>query len=287
MSDTTRSQRWKDRRTSFRGDERFIDPAIHAVDVIHCQKEAKPFVQQHHYSGSFPASRLSCGLFRNDGRKSRLVGVACFSVSMNQSAGQKYTALGVNQSVELGRLVLLDEVEGNGESWFMSRAFSLLRSEKPDIEAVYAYSDPVPRYALDGSVIMPGHVGEVYQALSAQCRGRSGGRNRYFTADGNMFSERSLSKIRLEERGSEYATNELLERGVDERKWGETPREWIERLIQNGQIRIRKHPGNWVYSFGLTRKAKSRAKTLPIHPRPQKTGISSDVTSHQYEMSFA
>lgn len=282
-----RSQRWKDRRSRFVKTDSFINTKVHHVDIISCHKQAKPFVEQHHYSGSFPATRLSCGIFRNEGMHSRLVGVACFSVSMNPHAGRKYTGMVGNSSVELGRLVLLDDVESNGESWFVSKCFSLLRQEKPDIEAVYAYSDPVPRIDNSGRIIMPGHVGEVYQALSAHCRGRATPRAQFVTPDGNIFSERTLSKIVLNECGNEYAAKMLLSTGVDERRPLEDPRAWIERLKSEKQISVRKHPGNWVYSFALTRKAKAIAKNLTIFDRPSKTGFShEDVSESQKLLSF-
>lgn len=283
-----RSQRWKDRRSSFVKTNTFIDTKIHHVDIISCHKQAKPFVEQHHYSGSFPATRLSCGIFRNEGAQSRLVGVACFSVSMNPHAGRKYTGMAGNSSVELGRLVLLDDVESNGESWFVSRCFSLLRQEKPDVEAVYAYSDPVPRIDNSGRILMPGHVGEVYQALSASCRGRAASRTQFVTPDGNIFSERTLSKIVLNECGNEYAARMLLSTGVDKRRPFEEPRAWIERLKSERQIELRRHPGNWVYSFALTRKAKAKAKSLAIFDRPSRTGLSQgDVSEVQKSLCFA
>lgn len=287
MSAEARSQRWRDRRMSFTGRDRVIDPSIHAVDVIPCYGVAKPFVEQHHYSSSFPATRLSCGLFRNEGGKSSLVGVASFSVSMNSAAGPKYTGLNEGSSVELGRLVLLDHIEGNAESWFMSRAFSLLRSEKPAIEAVYAYSDPVPRLDPDQGVIMPGHIGEIYQALNADCRGRSRPRTHYTTPDQRLFSERALSKIRLEERGSDYAEKDLLERGAPDRLTGESGRDWIGRLIDMGFLGTRRHPGNWIYAFGLTRKAKARSRSMPSVAYPRRTGNNRDVSDRQDELDFA
>lgn len=285
--DDCRSQRWRDRRTSFRLPTETIDASIHSVDVISCQRQAKPFVEQHHYSASFPATRLSCGLFRSGPRGSRLVGVASFSVSMSRHAGLKYTGLEGNQSVELGRLVLLDEVEANGESWFLSRAFSLLRREKPDIEAVYAYSDPVPRMDAQGALVMPGHVGEIYQAMSARCRGRASGRTHYHTASGIHLSERTLSKIRLEERGHEYARRQLREAGLAAPRFGQDGRSWIEDLLERGEIGRRKHPGNWVYSFPLTRRAKARDHLLPNHPRPVRGPGMLDVTSPQHNFHFA
>lgn len=288
MSDNIRSQRWRERRTMLRGDAEVINPSIHSVDILHCQKQAKPFIEEHHYSASFPATRLSCGLFRDKGGKSSLVGVASFSVSMNPHAGPKYTGIAGNGSVELGRLVLLDEVEANGESWFLSRAFSLLRNEKPDVEAVYAYSDPVPRLGEGGIVIMPGHVGEVYQALSATCRGRARARSHFIAPNGSMISERTLSKIKLEEQGSEYATKQVLAAGVDPRKTGEDPKEWIARAIEEGQISVRRHPGNWVYTFGLTKRAKALGRSIPESSRPVKNGANDqDVSSPQQELRFA
>jgi len=288
MSVKIRSQRWRLKRTMLRGDAEVIDPSIHSVDIIHCQKQAKPFIEEHHYSGSFPATRLSCGLFRNKDGKGSLVGVASFSVSMNPHAGPKYTGMPGNSSVELGRLVLLDEVEANGESWFLSRAFSLLRNEKADIEAVYAYSDPVPRIGDRGAIIMPGHVGEVYQALSATCRGRARARSHFIAPNGSMISERTLSKIKLKEQGSEYATKQVLSAGVDPRRPGEDPKEWIARAIEEGQISVRRHPGNWVYTFGLTKRAKARGRNIPESARPIKNGANDhDVSSPQEELRFA
>jgi len=207
---------------------------------------------------------------------------------MNAHAGRKYTGMAGNSSVELGRLVLLDDVESNGESWFVSKCFSLLRNEKPDIEAVYAYSDPVPRLDHSGNVIMPGHVGEVYQALSASCRGRAAPRMQFITPDGKIFSERTLSKIVLNECGAEYAAKMLISTGVDEREPFEEPRAWINRLKSEKQITAKKHPGNWVYSFALTRRAKAKAKNLVTFDRPKRTGLSlQDVTESQKSLCFA
>ena len=272
---------------SFTGRTDVIDTSIHSVDVVPCHGIAKPFVERHHYPGSFPATRLSCGLYRNEGGTSALVGIVSFSVSMNPSAGPKYTGLEGSSSVELGRLVLLDHVEGNAESWFVAKAFSLLRSEKPDIEAVYAYSDPVPRIDPELGLVMPGHVGEIYQALNAHCRGRSRPRTHYLTPDGRLFSERALSKIRLEEQGVDYAERDLLERGAPSRQSGESRPEWIARLFAEGFLSTRRHPGNWIYSFGLTKKAKARSRSLGSVPYPRRTGNTRDVSEQTDLLDFA
>ena len=266
----SKSQRWRDRRMTMVGNTRVIDPAMHSVDIISCYREAKPFIEQHHYSGSFPATRLSCGLFRNHEGRSQLVGAASFSVSMQQKAGAKHTGLENHCSVELGRLVLLDHIEANAESWFLSRAFRLLRQEKPDIEAVFSYSDPVSRTDQDGRSIMPGHVGLVYQALNAHCRGRARARSLLLMPNGRVASERALSKIRSEDTGRDYAEKQLLDAGAPVRNFLETPANWLKRLEAEGFFDKVRHPGNWVYAFPLTPRAKQASKRLPMEAYPKK-----------------
>src|SRR3546814_3888996 len=83
---------------------------------------------------------------------------------MNNAAIVKHTGLThFNSGAELGRLVLSDDVEGNGETFFLSRAFKLLRQEKPEIISILSYADPLRRIGPAGDVIMPGHVGRAYQ----------------------------------------------------------------------------------------------------------------------------
>ena len=68
------------------------------------------------------------------------------------------------ESIELSRLVLLDEVPFNAESWFVARCHHELAL--CGIRGVVSFSDPLPRHRSDGTAVMPGHVGTVYQALS-------------------------------------------------------------------------------------------------------------------------
>lgn len=277
-----RSQRWRDRRDTFVPNASTIDTTIHSVDVIDCYRTAKPFVEGHHYSASFPATRLSCGLFRNGpGGRSELVGVCSFAVPMNNAAIPLHTGLKDHLSgVDLGRLVLLDDVPGNGESWFVSRAFRLLRQAKPDILSVIAYSDPVRRIAADGSVVMPGHCGMVYQALSAELRGRSTARTDSIMPNGRIASPRALSKIRSQDTGAAYAERQLVDAGASSRRVGEEPASWLMRLRAEGHLQQRRHPGNLVYTFALTKAARMAARGKPSHPYPLVDGtvVKGDVT---------
>ena len=150
---TTSCQRWRERRATYRAAPELFDPRQHVVELVE-EQPAKAFVVGHHYSGTYPAARLRAGLFR--GR--RLVGVAVFGEPA-QSATLSRWAPGARDGVVLSRFVLLDEVEANAETWFLSRAFKALRAEKPDLDAVVSYSDPLRRVDTTGRVVLPGHVG--------------------------------------------------------------------------------------------------------------------------------
>lgn len=266
----THSQRWRDRQDTFVPNATYIDPAEFAVDVIDCAL-AKRFVVQHHYSGSFPASRLSVGLFRNGAAgRSGLVGVATFSVPMNNRAIPLHTGLADPlQGVDLGRFIMTDDVAGNGETWFLARAFKALRREKPGIEGVLSYADPVPRRTAEGRIVKPGHIGHIYQGMSAAYRGRGTARIQRLTPDGQPFPERAASKIRNLERGHAYAVDELVRRGADRPAPGVDLRTWFDGVVAAGFFTAQRHPGNHVYTFALTRDAKRAGRDLPKAAYPK------------------
>src|SRR5690606_11047103 len=129
---------------------------------------AKAFVRDHHYAGTFPAARLSVGLF---GPGARLEGVAVFSVPMNQRVVPRYTGLEPADGAELGRFVCLPSVRFNGESWFLARAFRLLRAEK-GVAGVVSFADPLERRTAWGELAKRAHWGTIYQASNALYAGR-------------------------------------------------------------------------------------------------------------------
>ena len=153
----TRSQRWRDRRCRWVPGATEIDHRRFAVDIIDTVKQAAPFVRQHHYAASMPVTRLSVGLFRNGaGGQSDLVGVCVFAHPVNNASVPKSAGLPDPRSAcDLGRLVLLDDTGGNAETWMLSRAFKLLRREKPEIVSVISYADPIRRTDEQGQVFMP------------------------------------------------------------------------------------------------------------------------------------
>jgi hypothetical protein len=85
----------------------------------------------------------------------------------------------------LGRLVLLDEVPGNGETWFLGRCFACLRRE--GLAGVVLFSDPCRRLNREGVQVFGGHVGTVYQAHNAVYLGRGTPRTLALLPDGRVF----------------------------------------------------------------------------------------------------
>ncbi|NEX60103.1 Mom family adenine methylcarbamoylation protein [Noviherbaspirillum galbum] len=253
------SQRWRQHQS------RFVPPAVRfdpsRVEVTEIPEAiAKPFVLGHHYSGSYPAARFRVGLFvKPVCGDEYLGGVAVFSVPMQNAAVPKYLGVEAGQGVELGRLVLLDDplLGFNAESWFVSRAFRLLRARLPQIAGVLSYSDPMARYAQDGSKVFPGHAGIVYRALSGHYHGRSSARTLIVAKDGRTVSERALSKIRLGESGVEYAIRQLQAMGAPGRLPFEDGAGYVARALEEGGFRRVKHPGNHVFSWTLRRAVAS------------------------------
>lgn len=244
-----RCQRWRQRRARYRPAGEVIEPRRYEVAAIPDDRTAKGFVLEHHYAGTFPAARLRFGLYE----RGELVGVAVLSQPWrHQWAGKLLPAeLEPGAVVELSRFVLLDRVPGNGESWFLGRAFELLRWA--GIEGLLSYSDDCPRATAAGQVVFPGHLGIIYQATNAVYAGRGGRRTIRVLPDGQVLSDRVLSKIRRRERGWEYGV-ELLQRygapapAGDLRAWLDT---WRARLT-----RPLRHPGNHRYVWALDRRLR-------------------------------
>lgn len=258
--------RWRERRHSFRPAGEVIRPERYAVRLMHGDSQAKDFITRHHYSGTYPAARLRCALEE----EGRLVGVAVFSVPVSERVlTSSFPCLDpYAESLELGRFVLLDEVPANAESWFLARCFRLIAEE--GVRGVVSFSDPVPRTRIDGSVLMPGHVGTIYQALGAlHDLRRSTARTLLIGPDGRVVSPRAIQKIRAGETGSAYACAQLARQGAPPRRTGESATDWIARALRTGTLRRMRHPGNLRYLFriGRTRRERSRV-TVTLTPAP-------------------
>lgn len=254
-------QRWRARRDRYRPGGERIDPSRYGVEVLPDDRRPRAFVVEHHYSGSYVAARFRVGLFR----MRELVGVAVFSVPQQPKALPRWT--GTPAGVELGRFVLLDDVPGNGETWFLARAFRALRAELPDVRAVLSYSDPMPRETLDGRLVTPGHVGTIYQAHNGRHVGRGRGDPMYLDPDGRTVGRRGLSKLRNGERGADAVYRRLVAAGAPERRHLEDPAAYVDRALREGPFRRVQHPGNLAYAWALDRAAERDLPDARPYPR--------------------
>lgn len=255
---TDRSQRWRERRARYVPNSEVVDPRRYAVDGIE-PAAARRFIADHHYLPSYPASIYAAGLFQmGKGGRSQLAGVAVFAVPTIDKVVTRHSGLSsARQGCVLGRFVLLDEVPGNGESFMLARALRLLRAERPEIEAVVSYSDP-----------LAGHIGACYAALSGSYRGQTSPRTGYVVG-GRAISGRTLSKIRLGERGAGGAVDQLVAAGAPAPSANEALPTWLDRLNRERVLLRSRRPGLHTYCFELTRRARTLGRALPRRPYPK------------------
>ncbi len=161
------NQRWRTERSSYRIPDEVIQTRHYEIATMATEGEVRAFIAMHHYLRSLPPSRFRFGLYRHD----QLVGTAVFTYPVNDRTITNVFDCPAIEGAELGRLVLLDDVPGNGESWFVAECLRRLR--RVGLAGVVSFSDPVPRASLTGVTVTPGHIGTVYQALNEAYLGRS------------------------------------------------------------------------------------------------------------------
>lgn len=265
-------QRWSEgRRPSWRRpSDGGFDPARHAVAVIDDDTTAREFIESRHYSGSYVAAVRRYGLYRQEAEGMVLVGVAVLSNPAQKLVLTKpFPDLEpYYESTELGRLVLEDRVEANGESWFVAEAFRL--AYKSGIRGVVSHSDPVPRTDAKGRIVMPGHRGIVYQALNGVLAGRTTPRTHALMPDGTVFSYRAMQKIRAGEPGWPGAVADLVALGARPLRPGENRAAYLAGALDTaGAVRFRHH-GCWRYLWrlGPNRRVRGRVRMVVARPGP-------------------
>lgn len=263
----TACQRWAvgRRQAWVRPEGGYFEPGGYGVDRV-TSTTAKAFVTGHHYSGTFPADRLNYGLFDLAAASPALVGVATLSVPTSKPVltGMFPGLEPYEESLELGRFVLEEQVRFNGETWFLTEAFRLAAHD--GVRGVVSFSDPMPRRTADGQLIMPGHVGLIYQAKNAVYTGRSSARTRWLLPDGTLFSERARQKIRQQEPGHEYAERQLVALGAQPMRAGEKPAAWLRQALPDAGGRTVRHQGNHRYGFTLGTRSQRRGVQLLGRP---------------------
>ena len=232
---------------------------------------ARDFIVQHHYSGSYASQKLRYGLVRRT--DDALVGVATFGspqreeVLTNPLPGLDYTT-----ATEWNRLVLLDEVDGNAESFFGAQALADAREE--GVRAVVTFADPVPR----PDVGMPGHAGIIYQALNADYCGRATAGDLLVLPSGAVLTRRSVQKVRAWEQGAGGVVRRFVDAGAPRPEPGECGKAYLSRAKAAVRPRICEHPGNhrFVLRLGTGREKRRiplgfEPRKYPKHPDPMPT----------------
>jgi hypothetical protein len=256
----TCAQRWRAGRASYRPTGEPINTMAYEVADLTRDTEAKAFVVRHHYSGTFPAARRRFGLMH----RGSLAGVAVFSQPVRDAVVACLPG-DPGEKVELGRFVLLDDVPSNGETWFLGRCFEVLRRD--GFAGVVSFSDPFPRVRIDGVVVMPGHVGTIYQAHNATYLGQSRPDTLRLLPDGRVLSSRALAKLRKRDRGWRYVANQLEGYGAepllgDPKTWLAT---WLPVLT-----RTVRHPGNHKYAWTLQRRHRGHLPSSLPYPKSRR-----------------
>lgn len=248
------NQRWNHGRDSYRPQGEVIKTSEYDVLPMLDNQQAKAFVELHHYSGTYPAARFRYGLYR----QGVLSGVAVFSHPCSDRVLTKvFPVADPKMAVELGRFVLLDHVAANGETWFLARAFELLRTS--GIAGVVSFSDPMPRTTADGRVVLPGHVGTIYAAHNGVYLGRGDARTLKILPDGRSFNHRAEQKIRRREQGWKYAAQQLEVHGAEVLTEAMDPKEWLDLWLPRLTRPVR-HKGNHKFCWAID---KALRKHLP------------------------
>ena len=241
------NQRWRLGRCLYRIPDECINTREYEIEETHSDTIVREFIRTHHYLRTTPPAHYRFCLRRG----SELVRVAVYAHPTNDRSITSSLGCAVCEGVELSRLVLLNEVPGNGESFFVAECHRRLR--KRGLAGVVSFSDPQPRQTSDGSFIMPGHVGTVYQALSGRFVGRSATRTLRLLPDGSVLSDRALQKLRAGEPGTRAIRESLATLGVHlpPGPIGEALNPLLDRYTR----RLRHH-GNYKYLWAFSRAAE-------------------------------
>lgn len=234
---------------------------------------ARDFMIRHHYSGSYASQKLRYGLVRK--ADDELVGAATFGSPQSEGVlTNPLPTLGYKTAAEWNRLVLLDEVPGNAESWFGAQILASAHEE--GIKAAVTFADPVPR----PDVGMPGHAGIIYQALNAIYCGRSTAGDLLVLPNGTVLTRRVVQKIRAWERGAGGVVRRFVDAGAPAPEPGECGKAYLRRAKAAVRPRVCQHPGNhrFVIRLGSGREKRRIAlgdgfepREYPKHPDPMPT----------------
>jgi hypothetical protein len=141
-------------------------------------KDVKDFIEKHHYSHNVNGVKIDkCFAVRFNGE---LCGGVIYG-SLSTTAWKKF-ADSEEKVLELRRLVLLDEVGKNAESYVVSRTIKWIKQHRPEVKVIVAYADPMYK-----------HDGTIYRASNFEYLGISGADKGYKDPDtGKVYHSRAL-----------------------------------------------------------------------------------------------
>ncbi len=139
-----------------------------------------------------------------------------------------------------------------------------------------AWPSPIPSGAgisAPEQIILPGHVGTVYQASNAAYLGRTSPSTRVLLPDGTVLDNRSMQKVRTQERGAGGVERRLTALGAPGRSTSEDPRRWLANALRHVHAHRFRHPGvhRYVLTTPRARRAQTGLYTLATQPYPHHT----------------
>jgi hypothetical protein len=123
----------------------------------------------------------------------------------------------------------------------------------------------------EGVIVFPGHIGTIYQAHNAVYLGPTKAELKHLLADGTVFPNRALSKIRKRDKGWRYGVERLVSYGADGLGEREDPEAWLALWLPRLTRKL-SHSGNLKYAWDLERRGK-RARLPPSKPFPKVTQL--------------
>ena len=244
-----------------------IKTSAYDVVPIATIAEAAEFVRTHHYAGYASSTAHRFGLYL----RGELAGVALFGPPASTNAHHAVWGdlLDQIQAVTLGRLVLLDSVPGNGESWFVARCFDHLRDR--GVLGVESCADPEPRHSDTGETVFRGHLGTIYCALNGRYVGKTNDSTLRLFPDGTCLSNRSAGKLVRGERGDTHPVAQLERWGATPLDPAEDPLTWL-RYWRKRLTRKMRHRGCHRYLWSLSKRHRrallDRHEELPYPKLP-------------------
>ncbi len=174
----------------------------------------------------------------------------------------------------MSRVCLSPSVASNGESFAVAAALRLAAGH--GVRGVVTYADPVPRLRTlsDGRTAGSprGHLGIIYQALSATYTGRSTARTVIVLPDGQVLPARSIAKFVAGDRGADGFERRIVALGASERPAGAGRRAWLHNALEQIGARRSRHPGTHRYALPVGRNRAERSRAvfgMPALPYPK------------------